>query len=300
MTTITIAQLTDIHLSPLPAFHPRDWNLKRLSGYLNWHRSRRDAYRPDVLARIVAHMQASQPDHIAVTGDLVNIALPEEMQRAARWLATLGPAEKVSVIPGNHDIYCEIGSAPGIGLWAACMTNVPALADTAAPFPFVRRIGPVALIGVNSALPRPPFVASGEVGDAQRGRLARLLDRLGSEGAIRVVMIHHPPLPGQAPPSRGLDDAGELAALLRRHGAELVIHGHNHRRMLASIEGPRGSIPLVGAPSASLGVRHGSETLARYYSYRITPAARGAAIELIAHGLAEPGGEVVELERRVL
>ena len=266
MTTIKIAQLTDIHLSPMPAFHPRDWNLKRLTGYVNWHKSRRGVYRPEVLAAIVAHVQAGRPDHIAVTGDLVNIALPEEMERAARWLASLGPPDKVAVIPGNHDLYCDIGDAPGIARWAAYMEGARefATSGTDAAFPFLRRVGPVALLGVNSALPRPPFVASGEVGPAQRGRLANLLDRTGGEGLIRVIMIHHPPLPGQAPPSRGLDDAAELTALIARHGAELVIHGHNHR------------------------------------TFRFTPGAAGIEIELVAYGLAEPLGPIVELERRIL
>ena len=47
------------------------------------------------------------------------------------------------------------------------------------------------------------------------------------------VLIHHPPLPGQAKRFRGLEDAAGLEAVLSRHGAELVMHGHNHRNMLA-------------------------------------------------------------------
>jgi hypothetical protein len=57
-------------------------------------------------------------------------------------------------------------------------------------------------------------------------------------------------------------------------------------------------VPIVGAPSASLGVRHGREDLARYNLYRIEGPA--APVHLVGRGLAEPGGPIVELERRIL
>ncbi len=125
-----------------------------------------------------------------------------------------------------------------------------------------------------------------------------MLDRLGAAGLFRLVLIHHPPLPGQASRSRGLIDAEALEAVLQRHGAELVVHGHNHRNMLAWRPSGSGMLPVVGAPSASLGRLHGHEPLARYNLFRIDPAA--GAIELVGRGLAEPGGGVVEIERRSL
>jgi 3',5'-cyclic AMP phosphodiesterase CpdA len=165
-------------------------------------------------------------------------------------------------------------------------------------FPYVRLLGRVALIGVNSAVVTPPMIAWGEVGAAQRERLGRLLDKLGQAQLFRLVLIHHPPLPGQAKPARGLRDAAALEEVLVRHGAELVIHGHNHVNSLAWRRSPSGPLPVVGAPSASLGLPHKHEPLARYNLYRIEgPPWR---IELIGRGLAEPGSQVQELERRVL
>ena len=63
---------------------------KRGLGYLNWLRKRRAIHRPEVLAAIVADLKAQQPDHIAVTGDLVNLSLSNEFAPARAWLDALG------------------------------------------------------------------------------------------------------------------------------------------------------------------------------------------------------------------
>jgi 3',5'-cyclic AMP phosphodiesterase CpdA len=299
--TTTIAHLTDVHLGPIGGFAPRYWNLKRGLGYLNWIRKRRHDHQRAVLDRIVADLLARAPDHIAVGGDLCNIGLPQEHAAALAWLETLGPPERVSVVPGNHDIYCAAGRDPGVGRWARYMASDDrgrTFAVDATEFPFVRVLGPVALVGVNSALPTPPAMAWGYVGKDQLERLAAVLDRLAAAGLFRLVLIHHPPLPAQASAARGLGDAPALEAVLRRHGAELVVHGHNHRNMLAWLEGKSGVCPVVGTPSASLARRHGREPLARYNLLRIVAAT--PAIELIGRGLAEPGGNIVEIERRML
>jgi 3',5'-cyclic AMP phosphodiesterase CpdA len=300
---ITIAQLTDVHLGPIRGFVPRHWNVKRATGFYNWRKNRRHAYPRDVIDRIVADMKAQAPDHVAVTGDLVNIGLPGEIAGALGWLNGVGTPERVSVIPGNHDIYSEWGGDDGVARWAAYMRGEGAANgawDAQAAFPYVRRIGSVALIGVNSAIPTPPLIASGRVGEKQLARLAEVLTGLDAAGLTRVVMIHHPPLPGQASRTRGLTDAEALEAVLVRHGAELVIHGHNHREMLAWRNGPRGKFAIVGAPSSSLGVLHKHEPLARYNLYRIARAGAAAEITMTTRGIEGRDGSVVELSRRSL
>ena len=300
-TPVTIAHLSDVHLGPIAGFDPPYWNLKRAMGYYNWVRNRRHAYQRAVLDRLVADMHAEGPDHIAVTGDLVNIGLPQEHIRALAWLESLGHPQRVTVIPGNHDIYSHIGRDPGTRRWAPYMVSDArgaALAGEDADYPFVRVVAQVALVAVNSAVPTPPVIAWGRVGSDQLTRLAAVLDRLQQANLFRLVLIHHPPLPGQARRARGLRDAAALERVLAQHGAELVIHGHNHLNMLAWGQGASGRFPVVGAPSASLGRRHKREPLARYNLYRIGGPARG--IEMIGRGLAEPGGAVVELERRML
>jgi 3',5'-cyclic AMP phosphodiesterase CpdA len=298
---VTIAHLTDLHLGPIEGFPLRYWNLKRGLGYLNWVRTRRHAHQRAVLDRIVADLLAQAPDHIAVGGDLCNIGLPQEYIGALAWLDTLGPPDRVSVVPGNHDIYCSVGRDPGVERWARYMESDDrgkSIAGGATGFPFVRVVGRVALVGVNSAVPTPAAMAWGRVGAAQLQRLAAVLDRLAAAGMFRLVAIHHPPLPIQASAARGLKDAAGLEAVLRDHGAELVVHGHNHRNTLASMDCKSSACPVVGTPSASVARQHGREPLARYNLFHIDAASR--SIELVGRGLAEPSGSVVEIDRRSL
>lgn len=295
MTPITIAHLSDVHLGPITGFSPRYWNAKRALGLANWYRKRRTAYRRDTLDLLVADMLSQAPDQIAVTGDLINIGLPGEMEAAVRWLASLGPPDRVAVIPGNHDIYTDMRGDHGIARWSAYLSG-----DDGVPlqFPYVRRRGQVALIGLNSAVETPLFIAAGELGAAQRQRLAAVLDQLGQEGVFRLVMIHHPPLPGQAREAKALRDAHELSELIARHGAELVIHGHNHLSMQAEVGTRR--TPVIGVPAASMSLGHVREPLARYHVYVISRGDGAGvprwAVRMRSRGLLVPGGPVVGIE----
>jgi 3',5'-cyclic AMP phosphodiesterase CpdA len=302
MTAFTLAHLGDVHLGPIAGFFPRYWNTKRLVGYANWSRRRRMLYRREVLDRIVADVLAQAPDHIALTGDLVNLGLPGELSNALAWLQGLGDPGRVTVVPGNHDIYTHIGSDAGTRRWAAYMTpnsDGARYVGEQWQFPFVRRFGRLALIGVNSAVPTPPIVSWGRVGWPQLASLEAALGRLRAEAVFRVVLIHHPPLPGQASRARGLQDASALTAALERHGAELIVHGHNHQNMTAWLPCASGITPVIGAPGVSLARPHKGEPMARYNLYRIEWD-NPPRITLIGRGLAEPDGPVVELERRQL
>ncbi len=300
--TTTLAHISDVHLGPIAGFHPRYWNLKRGLGYLNWHRGRVRVHLKDVADAIAADAIAQKPDHIVVTGDLANIGLPSEYEAALSWLKALGDPAQVSVVPGNHDIYtARLHGASCLERWAPYMTSDAWGARRAAAgddrFPFVRRVGDVALVGLNSAVPTPPFVASGRLGARQLEALASTLERLGGEGVTRVVLIHHPPLPGQAPRVRGLEDADEFERVIDAHGAELVLHGHNHRDMLSWRKWSRGHVPVIGVASGSAGLAHKDEPLARYNIFRLMRDGGEAVIDMHTRGLKEPDGPIIELSR---
>ncbi|MBN9022713.1 MAG: metallophosphoesterase, partial [Rhizobiales bacterium] len=101
----TLAHISDPHLGPLPPVRWRDLASKRAFGYMNWQRGRSSALGPESLQRLVADLHAHRPDHVAVTGDLINLGLSAEIDAAHTWLADLGDPSSVSVIPGNHDAY---------------------------------------------------------------------------------------------------------------------------------------------------------------------------------------------------
>jgi 3',5'-cyclic AMP phosphodiesterase CpdA len=253
----SLAHLSDVHLGPLPTGRWRDYLNKRFIGAISWHRKRREIHDPEVAAALLADIAARKPDHIAFTGDLANIALPQEFANGARWLAALGAPERVSFVPGNHDAYVRVPWADGLRQWSAYMVGdlrlpgLPQPSEIDGAFPYVRQRRTVALIGVSSALPQAWHRASGQLGKIQREALAATLKILGERGFFRVLMIHHPPLPGQAVRRKALTDAAALADILAREGVELVLHGHNHRLMHERIETASGPAQVIGVPSAS-------------------------------------------------
>lgn len=260
-----LAHLSDVHIGPLPRPSLRELAGKRLTGYLNWTRGRNRVHDMGVLAKLVADMHAQRPDHIAMTGDILNIGLPAEFPPARAWLETLGPVRDVSFVPGNHDAYVR-GSMPHLARafrpWTQDQTEAGPM------FPYLRVRGEVALLGLSSGHPTAPLLASGRLGRTQRDAFAELLDEARRRNLVRIVMIHHPPHRSGASFGRGLTDAAAFAALVARHGAELVIHGHNHRTSVAHIAGPQGQIPVVGVASGSAVPGTGNHRAA-YHLYRI-------------------------------
>ncbi len=299
----TLAHLTDPHLAPLPSPRPRELAGKRLLGYLNWLRSRKAIHSARVLDAIVKDMLSRSPDHIAVGGDLVNLSLPREFSDARAWLETLGPPDEVSVVPGNHDAYVHVERREGIGQWKAYMRTHAGRSKKLAAgpngFPYVRRFGDIALIGLSTAIPTPPFAAWGRLDGDQLDALQRILPTLGEEALFRIVLIHHPPLLGLTKWRRSLREAAHLQELLVSLGAELVLYGHNHVQAINVLPERSGTVPVIGAPSAS-SCRGGTNRLARYNLFRIWFEHGRWRCEMTGRGLRTPGGPVCELEKRLL
>jgi 3',5'-cyclic AMP phosphodiesterase CpdA len=257
-----LAHLSDLHM----ASQPRLGELagKRGLGFINWQRKRKFIHRADVLDTITRDVKACEANHVAVTGDLVNLSLADEYARARAWLETLGPPRDVTVIPGNHDVYVRGAEPLPAAYWGEYMRG-----DHGADgFPFVRRRANVALIALSSGVPTGPFMATGRLGQRQLLRFADLLN--ATRGLFRIVLIHHPPVSPPTRYMRRLTDSADLRRALAANGAELLLHGHDHRRAVVWLDGPGGTkIPAVGVPSASSDAPHGSEDGAGYNVFRI-------------------------------
>jgi 3',5'-cyclic AMP phosphodiesterase CpdA len=265
LMAFTLAHLSDPHLPPPPGVRLRDLAGKRALGYFNWIRNRHLFHRREVLDALVADIQVQAPDHIAITGDLVNLALEAEFAPSRAWLESVGLPDRVTVIPGNHDAYVRVTQHRFAEAWGDYLRGDDAHRGGAG-FPSLRRRGPLALISVSSAVPTGPLMATGRLGRPQLGELEQVLAGLAAEQTFRVLLIHHPLRSGSY--VKRLTDSRPLLALLKRHGVELVLHGHDHVHSTIWIEGPKGTIPVVGVPSAS-SVAHGRYPDAAYNLFSI-------------------------------
>lgn len=296
-----LAHLSDPHLGSLPRPRLAELAGKRALGFFNWHRKRRALHQEDVLAELIVDMRAFKPDHLAITGDLIVISLDKEFEPARAWLETLGPPHDVTVVPGNHDAYVGATAEHSGKHWGEFMTNdaVQVLVGQEIAYPFVRRRGSIAMVGLSTAVPTLPFMATGELGRQQLARFSRTMGELKNEGLYRVVLIHHPPRSSPEHYFRRLKDAREFRAVLAEHGAELVLHGHNHVHSLTWLDGPQGRIPAFCVPSAS-SPPNSAHAAAGYNIYEIDGAAGAWHCTAIVRALRPDGSEFFEQTRKVI
>ena len=266
------AQISDLHLSSLAGVDWRDFLNKRALGYLSWKRKRQFEHRTQVLDALRDDLQEHHLDQLLVSGDLTHVGLPHEFQQAQQWLEQLGEPGNIALVPGNHDAYVRSDWRQTFALWQAYMTSdneTPGATDFTS-FPTLRVRGGIAFIGLSTACPKPPLMATGTVGSAQLAKLPELLAKAGRDGLFRVVYLHHSPVVGEEKWRKRLTDADAVATIIARHGAELILHGHGHRALHSQLATEQGSIPVIAVPSASaMGLGHGD--VAAYNCYRVEP-----------------------------
>ena len=271
---------------------------KRITGYINWKQNRAVHMAGGTVGQLVAAMAKQMPDHIAVTGDLTNLALDSEIVNAAAWLGELGNPADVSVVPGNHDAYVRGALSKAVTAWKENMTSEAAgITVTRSGFPYLRQRGPAAIIGVNSAIATAPFMASGIFTRRQARGLGQLLERARNAGLFRVILIHHPPVAGACAWTRRLVGADLVRHAIHRFGAELILHGHNHRTSVATLPGPNGDVPVVGA--AAPGARpHGHKPGGSYNLLKVVGEPGNYVIGMFERGWRD--GAVETIQKRLL
>jgi 3',5'-cyclic AMP phosphodiesterase CpdA len=273
--TFTLAHLSDPHLAYPHAGRLTDFLNKRFFGYLKWRLKRRSEHHDDVLAQMIQDVRDSRPDHIVITGDLTHMGLAAEYARAKNMLEGLGPASRVTVIPGNHDAYVEGALDRRLIEWADYMVSdgVTISGDEAAAmnaiFPTLRLRAGVALIGVTTAQPCSTFLAVGCIGNDQLQRLEKILIDTGQKGLFRIVLIHHPPKSGVVSWRKRLTDAEAFQKIIHTFGAELILHGHSHHQSQTYLETSGGRIPVIGVPSSSAAGKN-LKRCARYHLYHLS------------------------------
>ncbi|HVV92474.1 MAG TPA: metallophosphoesterase [Hyphomicrobiales bacterium] len=293
-----LAHLSDPHLHPVSRPHLRELASKRVLGFINWQTRRHRRHDMDALAALVADLKVESPDHVALTGDLAVVGAQAEYLPARAFLASLGGPDWVSVVPGNHDSYVRATWHHPLLHWSDYMRG-DAVEDRGLPhFPYVRRRGPLAIVGLSTAVPTAPFSATGRLGRGQAARLRRTLLALAGEERFRVVLIHHPPIAG-GHYLRRLVDAEAVASAIAEAGAELVLHGHEHRPVVAALPGPNGPVPVIGVPSASAGPNDPTAPGA-YNLYAIERVGGAWRCTVTTRGFAPGGSTIAERSRREL
>ena len=283
-----VAHCSDLHLVSHDGARWLELANKRWIGRMNLASSRSRHYHVAAFDAMIADLNETGVDHVLCTGDVTNIALRREFEFARGKFDqfALG-ARGVTVIPGNHDAYVT----EGVGLFAEMFgpfattdagwqwtaadradDRAADVVDAAPRWPIVRIRDQVALIGLSTSLQTPWFTAYGRAGAGQLARLARVLADPRLAGKVRLVAIHHPPA-GKRSQSRirGLRDHAAFAEVIAAHGADLIVHGHEHRDMTEALAGPEGSVPVRGIVSGT------------YFHNRPDKTARYRVFEL-AHG----------------
>jgi len=290
------AHISDPHLTTLEGARGGQLLNKRLLGYLSWLHKRRYQHRGEVLTALQHDLLAHPVAQLLVTGDLTHIGLPQEFAQARDWLRELGEPRLVALVPGNHDACVTTVWQETFGLWDDYLSSD----EPSSPrFPSLRIRGSIAFIGLSTACPTPPLMATGTVGREQLDRLPRLLAETREHDLFRVIYLHHSPLKNTEKWRKRLTDAAALQGLIEAHGAELILHGHGHRAHYRELETRDGTAPVLAVPSASAVGLHGAE-VAHYNRFAVARMASGWAVDIESRGYDSTSGRFTALGQRSL
>ena len=275
-----LAHCSDLHLLSHDGAGWLKLANKRWIGAANLMTSRSRHYHVAAFEQMIEDLNARGIDHVLCTGDVTNLALEQEFMFAREKFDRLrGGPEHVTVIPGNHDAYVAEGVAHFAAIFEPYARGDAEFAWTDADrmderddlrWPIVRVRGDLALIGLSTSRATPWFTAYGRVGEGQMARLRKALGDPRLAGKVRVVAIHHPPAGKRAKSRiRGLRDHADFADVIAECGANLVVHGHEHRDMTEVLRGPHGlDVPVRGVASGTY-LHDKPERTARYRVYEI-------------------------------
>jgi 3',5'-cyclic-AMP phosphodiesterase len=259
-----IAHISDLHLS---AVHKRS-NIRRAKALLE-------------------HIARIGVDHVVVTGDIAADAKREDLLLARKLFHAQGLLDSrlLSVVIGNHDVYGGVHTAEDVLEFPRRCRKTDVhkkveqfhdvfhevfdgtqFATADSPFPYVKPLGDLLIIGLNSAAPystvKNPVGSNGAIDQLQRDRLDRLLSFSPSRGSGRIVLIHHHFNKMQhrtdgtmqsmwkAFEQRTMKLHGKrtLMKLFESHGVDIVLHGHYHR----NVEYVRKGIRFVNGGGSTL------------------------------------------------
>lgn len=255
---LRITHISDTHVLSRSGTRWRDLLFnKRITGYANTLLRRGRVHRREYLLAVL-RAAAQDADHVVVTGDITNLALESEFEKARELLDGMG--SNITVVPGNHDIYLPSTHRDRrfphhFGTFLRSDLPDYAIDLPAGSFPCVKLLGPAAIIALSSAVPRPPFIAAGFLGHEQLEALHRVLEHPEVARRMPVVLVHHSPIdsrPRWQQLRDGLVDAADFRETLMPLDRGLVLFGHIHVRVRCSLRTNAGALDVVSASGAAL------------------------------------------------
>jgi 3',5'-cyclic AMP phosphodiesterase CpdA len=279
-----IAHISDLHIPPWPGASLKQLLGKRMLGLVGWHYKWKPEHQQAILEALLVHLNMIKPDHFCITGDITFTTLPAEVDTAREWISRLGDPDRISLIPGNHDAYVPGALNYALTEWSRWMQDD----EGQTGFPYLHRRGPVDIIGLSSAVASLPALSYGRLGPLQLEKTEALLRRIKAAKRPSLLLVHHPPQDGAASAKRALSDRKALQGVLSRSPVDLVLHGHLHYPTRATLDGPSGPIPVLGAASAStIGKR---KSVAHYHLIEIDTELEQAKMT-VQHYFYDPASE---------
>ena len=243
-----LGHVSDLHLSdrgryPRNGYAPRDC----------------DRHSNRLAQRVLEGMEQAGVDHLVVTGDLTLSAEASEFERAAKLLRRWADAGKLTIVPGNHDVWTA-ESVKTSRFLRMIGPDGRGMRKPVSSYPFASLPTPeVAIIAIDSSrYGEEPFETSGQVGSSQLQACRELVRNHVKEGrAVLLALHHHLMLPRERVPSDSLvaqmplSDADKLVRLVSEVRVAGILHGHRHCAFRVDIPGAAGPTPVLCAGSAS-------------------------------------------------
>lgn len=266
-----LAHISDLHVFSSASLRP--WHVvgKRATGLLNLATRRRGAHPLEIFEALVDDISAQKPAHTVVTGDITNLSLPSEFERARQTLQRLGGFESLSLVPGNHDIYTwDAQRGRHFERYFSEWLGADPASNRAVTFPVLKSLDSCAIIGLNSAFPTPPIGSWGRISDDQLQGMRSIADRLDRDfpELPRVALFHHnlhPRATRLKDALSGMRQRKSVLTHLAQSRVALALHGHTHTANRFRFPRPDGRfVEIIGCGSSTWA---NPEHLARYNLY---------------------------------
>ncbi len=218
-----------------------------------------DKHSSRLARQLLAALRESQVDHLVVTGDLTASSETVEFEKASDLLRAWAEKGRLTVVPGNHDVWTEDAAEKGRFL-RTVGPNGRGMKRAASPYPLAVTLSPeVVLLALDSARwGEDPFSTPGRLGPQQLQATRDLVRQHAKEGrAVLLALHHHLVLPPERIPSDAavarmpLADADKVVRLVAEMPVAAVLHGHRHCAFRLELPAPSGTTPVLCAGSAS-------------------------------------------------